>query len=126
MHGIDRIHQIAILAEDIEASVSFYRDKLGANFIAKFDPPGLAFFDLGGTRLMLERNAPKGTLYFRVDDIEATYKTLKAKGVKFIDEPHFVHRDEEGLFGQPGEDEWMAFFNDTSGNLLAIASRRRS
>lgn len=122
MHGIDRLHQIAIFAENIETSVRFYRDKLGANFIAKFDPPGLAFFDLGGTRLMLERNAPKGTLYFRVDDIYATYESLKTKGVEFIDEPHLIHRDEEGLFGSAGE-EWMAFFNDPSGNLLAIAER---
>ena len=124
MHGIDRIYQIALLAEDISASVDFYRDKLGARFIAKFDPPGLAFFDIGGTRLLLERNAPKGTLYFRVEDIDAAFESLKAKGVEFIDEPHLIHRDEEGLFGPAGEEEWMAFFNDPSGNILAVASRK--
>ena len=126
MNRIECIHQVALLAEDIEASVTFYRDKLGAQFIARFDPPGLAFFDIGGTRLMLERNAPKGTVYFRVDDIDAAYKDLTANGVEFIDEPHLIHRDEEGIFGPAGEEEWMAFFNDPSGNLLAIAKRKTS
>ena len=124
MSRIDRLHQIALLAEDIEASVDFYRDKLGVRFVAKFDPPGLAFFEVGGTRLMLERNAPKGTLYFRVDDIDAAFEVLKARGVEFVDDPHLIHRDDEGLFGTTGEEEWMAFFNDPSGNLLAIASRK--
>ena len=124
MHGIHRIHQIALLAEDISASVAFYREKVGARFIAKFDPPGLAFFDVGGTRLMLERNAPKGTLYFRVDDIDVAYSDMRSRGVEFIDEPHLIYRDEEGLFGLAGEEEWMAFFNDPSKNLLAIAERR--
>jgi catechol 2,3-dioxygenase-like lactoylglutathione lyase family enzyme len=121
---VDRIHQIALLAEDLETSVEFYRDRLGLQFIAKFDPPGLAFFDVGGVRLMLEKNAPKGTVYLRVKDIHAAYKELTAKGVEFIDEPHLIHRDAEGLFGPAGEEEWMAFFYDPSGNLLALASRR--
>ena len=123
MPVIDRVHQIALLAEDLGASVEFYRDKLGARLIAKFDPPGLAFFDVGGVRLMLERNAPKGTVYFRVNDINATYTMLKGRGVEFIDEPHLIHRDAEGLFGLAGEEEWMAFFNDPSANLLALAAR---
>jgi methylmalonyl-CoA/ethylmalonyl-CoA epimerase len=126
MRGTLRLHQIALFAESVKPSVDFYRDKLGGHFIAEFDPPGLAFFDVGGVRLMLERNAPKGTLYFRVDDIDAAYDDLKAKGVEFIDQPHLIHRDADGLFGPVGEEEWMAFFNDPSGNLLAIASRRRS
>ena len=104
--------------------MGFYRDKLAASFIAQFDPPGLAFFNVGGVRLMLEKNAPKGTIYLRVDDIHAAHKELTAKGVEFIDEPHLIHRDAEGLFGPAGEEEWMAFFNDPSGNLLAIAERR--
>jgi methylmalonyl-CoA/ethylmalonyl-CoA epimerase len=121
---IDKLHQIALRAEDIEASVEFYRDRLGANFIAKFDPPGLAFFELDGVRLMLERSAPKATLYFRVDDIDASYRALAAAGVEFNDEPHLVHRDADGTFGTAGEEEWMAFFNDPAGNLLAIVQRR--
>ena len=40
--------------------------------VARFDPPGLAFFDLGNVRLLLEAGAPASLLYLEVDDIEAT------------------------------------------------------
>ena len=121
---IEKIHQIAVYAEDINASVEFYRDKLSAKFIAKFDPPGIAFFDVGGTRLMLDKNVSKTTIYFRVEDIDAAYEELKTKGVEFTDTPHAIHRDTEGTFGAAGEEEWMAFFNDPSGNLMALAARK--
>lgn len=121
---IDKLHQIALLAENIDESIEFYRDKLGANFIAKFDPPGLAFFEVDGVRVMLERSAPRSTIYFRVDDVDAAHRGLTAAGVEFNDEPHLIHRDAEGTFGTAGEEEWMAFFNDPAGNLLAIASRK--
>ena len=120
---LTRIHQVAVYAEDLGKSVSFYRDVLGAKFIASFDPPGLAFFDFGGVRMLLEQNAPKATLYFRVDDIEATHSELVEKGVAFEDTPHLVYRDDSGTFGESGAEEWMTFFRDPSGNLLALVSR---
>lgn len=118
------IHQVAAYADDLNESVAFYRDVLGAKFITNFDPPGLAFFDFGGVRLLLEKNAPKTTLYFRADDIEAAYRGLLAKGVAFEDTPHLIHRDENGIFGEPGVEEWMVFFKDPSGNLLALVMRK--
>jgi methylmalonyl-CoA/ethylmalonyl-CoA epimerase len=123
--NLNRIHQIAVYAKDLEEAISFYRDKLGAAFLQKFDPPGLAFFDFSGTRILLEQSGPKATLYFRVDDIEAAVEDLKANGVTFISEPHLIFRDDSGTFGAAGEEEWMAFFMDPSGNTLAIAARKR-
>jgi len=120
---ISRIHQIAAFAENLDESVAFYRDILGASFIAKFDPPGLAFFDLAGTRIMLEKTAPNATIYFRVDDIHATYQELLSKGVMFIDEPHMIFSDDSGMFGEAQEEEWMTFFTDPARNTLALASR---
>jgi len=124
--NLTRIHQIAIYAKDLDEAITFYRDKLGATFIQKFDPPGLAFFDFSGTRLLLEKTGLKATLYFRVEDIEASYLELKGKGITFIGEPHLIFRDEAGTFGAAGEEEWMAFFLDPSENTLALASRRRT
>jgi methylmalonyl-CoA/ethylmalonyl-CoA epimerase len=124
--NLNKIHQIAVYAKDLEESIAFYRDKLGATFLQKFDPPGLAFFDFSGTRILLEQNGQKATLYFRVDDIEAAYEEMRANGVAFIGEPHLIYRDDAGMFGAPGEEEWMAFFTDPSGNTLAIATRKRS
>ena len=123
------LHQVALRAADLDASVAFYRDVLGADFIARFDPPGLAFFALGGpdgdgVRLMLEGNAPPGTVYFRVDDIDAVVAELAAKGVTFDSGPALIHRDDDGTFGPPGGEEWMAFFKDPGGNTIALAVRK--
>jgi methylmalonyl-CoA/ethylmalonyl-CoA epimerase len=122
--NIRNIHQIAVYASDLNKAVEFYRDTLGARLIAKFEPPGLAFFDFSGVRLLLEKTGQKSTLYFWVDDIEAAYTELESKGVKFSHAPHLIHRDDQGLFGKAGEEEWMAFFSDPSGNILALATRR--
>lgn len=120
---LDRIHQFAAYARDLDEAINFYRDTLGATYLTKFDPPGLAFFEFSGTRLLLEKTAPKATIYFRVDDIEAAFTELLDRGVKFIAEPHLIFRDAAGIFGAAGEEEWMAFFSDPSENILALASR---
>jgi catechol 2,3-dioxygenase-like lactoylglutathione lyase family enzyme len=121
---LDRIHQIAVYARDLDEAIVFYRDTLGATYLTKYDPPGLVFFDFSGTRLLLEKSGPKATVYFRVDDIESAYTELLDRGVKFIVEPHLIFRDDAGTFGAAGEEEWMAFFSDPSENILALASRR--
>jgi len=121
---LTRIHQIAAHSDDLEASRAFYQDRLGARLLGRFDPPGLLFFDFNGVRLLLEHNAPPATLYFRVDDIDAAYAAFAERGVTFDGPPHLIHRDEDGLFDNPGTEEWMVFFKDPGGNVLALASRR--
>jgi methylmalonyl-CoA/ethylmalonyl-CoA epimerase len=121
---LNRIHQIAMYARDITEAVAFYRDTLGARLIASFNPPGLAFFDYSGVRLLLEKGGPKSTIYFWVDDIDAAFGELRSRGVTFMQEPQLVHRDDAGDFGPRGGEEWMAFFSDPSGNVLALATRR--
>ena len=120
---LEHIHQIAVFAKDLDEAVTFYRDILGATYITTFDPPGLVFFDFGGTRLLLEKTGPKASVYFRVDDIYSAHEELKTKGIKFIADPHLIFRDENGIFGSAGEEEWMAFFSDPSDNILVLASR---
>jgi len=123
---LDRIHQISVHAGDLDEATGFYRDKLGARHIATFDPPGLVFFDFSGTRILLEKAGPKSTVYFTVDDIEATHAELRSKGIEFKAGPHPIYKDEKGIFGKPGEEEWMAFFSDPSDNTLALVSRKRT
>jgi methylmalonyl-CoA/ethylmalonyl-CoA epimerase len=122
--GLGPIHQVAQRATDLGRSVAFYRDVLGLELIASFDPPGLAFLRMGETRLMLEASASPATLYLRVDDIDAVHEELRRRGVAFEDEPHLVHRDADGTFGPAGAEEWMTFFRDPDGNLLALVARR--
>jgi methylmalonyl-CoA/ethylmalonyl-CoA epimerase len=121
-------HQIGLPARDLERSISFYRDDLGLRLIASFDPPGLAFFDLGGgVRLLLERSremrSGSSVLYIRVQDIRRAHERLAGRGVSFSSDPHLIHRDDAGTFGEPGAEEWMAFFSDPDGNHLALAWR---
>lgn len=121
------LRQVSQGARDLDRAVAFYRDVLGVRLITRFGP--LAFFDLGGVRLLLERaDDAAGTgsvLYFAVPDIRAARDELTARGVAFEDEPHVIHRDDDGTFGAAGEEEWMTFFRDTEGNTLALSSRER-
>ena len=117
--ALDRIGQIAIRAGDLARAVRFYRDTLGMRFL--FEVPNLAFFDCGGVRLMLspaetpEFDHPGSVLYYKVADINASYATLKGRGVEFIDEPHLIAR-------MPDHDLWMVFLRDSEGNTLALMS----
>ncbi len=113
--GLTEVGQIAVTVEDVERATAFYRDVLGVPFL--FDAPGLAFFDLGGTRLMLSR--PEGVgpsaslLYFRAADIQASYETLVSHGVEFLETPQVVHRTDNYELS-------IGSFYDSEGNVMAI------
>jgi len=102
--GITRLGQIAINAKDVERAAAFYQDVLGLKLLFKA-PPGLAFFDCGGVRLMLDRaekpefDHPSSVLYFSVPDIHAAYGKLKESGVPFEDEPHMIAKCRRTICG---------------------------
>jgi methylmalonyl-CoA/ethylmalonyl-CoA epimerase len=121
---ITRLHQVAAKSAGADTMIGFYRDRLGAKLIAQFDPPGIVFFDLSGVRLVFEGSATPATLYFWVDDLDAAKADLEAQGIEFDSDAHMIHRDEDGVFDNPGTEEWMAFFKDPAGNTLALATRR--
>lgn len=121
--SLHRIGQIAVPVTDLERAIAFYRDTLGMPFLFQA-PPGLAFFDLSGVRLMLDAAAEgdegRGSvIYYKVDDLEAVSSTLSQRGVRFEAEPHLVAR-------LPDHELWMAFFRDPDENLLALMSEVRS
>ena len=117
--GLSRIGQIAVMVSDLERAVSFYRDRLGMRFL--FEVPKMAFFDVGGIRLMLgvpEREEfahSSSIIYYDVPDLDGAYTALRDRGVEFENDPHFV--------ADLGEKElWMAFLRDSEGNMLALMS----
>ncbi len=120
--GLSQIGQIAIHVQDVERATAFYRDTLGMRFLFAF--PGLAFFDCDGVRLMLSRaedpklDHPASILYYRVADIEATHQALAARGVRFETGPHLVAR-------MPDHELWLAEFNDSEDNVLALMAEKR-
>jgi methylmalonyl-CoA/ethylmalonyl-CoA epimerase len=119
-----KLRQVALPAADVGRAVAFYRDVLGLVLLATFGD-GLAIFDLAGTRLMIEQGegGTGSVLYLEVPDVHAAHAALQAAGVTFEDEPHAIFRDDAGTFGPAGGEEWMTFFRDTEGNLLAVAGR---
>lgn len=120
-----RLLQVAQRVHDIDRAVRFYGDVLQLPFLGRFDPPGLAFFQIGATRVLLDAAAPTALFYLEVDGIEAEHQRLTEAGVHFERGPHMVHRH-DGTFAPAGLEEWMAFFHDSEGNLLAIAERRQT
>ena len=121
--GLSRIGQIAMTARDLDRAVRFYRDTLGLPFLFTA-PPKLAFFDCAGVRLLLdvpedkEFDHPGSILYFAVDDIRQSHRLLVSRGVTFRQDPHLIAR-------LPDREVWMAFFDDTEGNTLALMSEPR-
>ncbi len=117
------IGQIAIPVSDLERAVDFYRDVLGMQFLFQA-PPGLAFFDCGGIRLLLDvpaKDKPENyssIIYYKVDDIQAAYELLINREVVFEGQPELVAK-------LPDHDLWMGFFRDPDHNLLALMSEVR-
>jgi len=109
------IGQIARSVGDVHASETWYREVLGLPHLYTFGT--LAFFDCGGTRLMLSQEggaSKESILYLRVPDIAAAHERLAARGVKFTHAPHMIHRHADGT------EEWMAFFEDPDRRPLAL------
>ena len=103
-----RVTQIAQRAVDLDRASRFYSVLLQTLPLATYDPPGLVFFDLAGTRLLLDRVAPTSLIYLAVDDIHGTVDRLRSAGVAVTSEPHVIFRHEDGTLGPPGTDEWQA------------------
>lgn len=118
--NLGAIGQIARRVSDVAACAQWFQEKLGLAHLYTFGD--LAFFDCGGTRLMLSKgdSAQNSILYFLVPDIRAAHAALAAKGVVFVAAPHLIHRHGDGT------EEWMAFFNDLDGQPLALMSRTSS
>ncbi len=97
----------AILAvADVEASVAFYRDRLGFELEASYDDPPYAILALAGARLSLaeqghpaddrpgvlmiapeDRSRLQAVLVLEVTDCAGAYEDLRAGGVEFLAEP---------------------------------------
>jgi methylmalonyl-CoA/ethylmalonyl-CoA epimerase len=115
-----KLVQVAQRADDLTRATAFYARLLGAEPVAAFDPPGLVFFDLDGTRLLLDRGAPAALIYLAVDDVHRRVEELRADGVAIESEPHVIFRHDDGVLGPRGTDEWMAFVKDSEGNTVGL------
>jgi catechol 2,3-dioxygenase-like lactoylglutathione lyase family enzyme len=120
--GLGRIDQIGLDCTDMEAGKRFYGEILGLEQVGEV-PNHLLFFQAGETRLLLHavrERRPNSVIYFAVPGvdgaIQAAFERLKALGVRVGDPPHCIARGWQGI------DAWLAFFEDPSGNQLALKS----
>ena len=103
-----QIDYTMVVVSDMDKSVEFYRDKLGIPL--KFQSPEWTEFQTGVTTLALHgggvprsgpptgdpsKQAGACSFGFNVEDIDATYQELQAKGIRFVMPP--TQRDEEGI-----------------------------
>ena len=120
--SLGHIEQVAIPVRDVARATAFYRDQLGMKLLFEV-PPQLSFFDCDGIRLALSISSdpmydpPGSIVYYRVADIEASHAELEGRGVEFLQGPHRVAE-------LVVIEIWMAFFEDTEGNTLAITSEK--
>jgi DNA-binding CsgD family transcriptional regulator/catechol 2,3-dioxygenase-like lactoylglutathione lyase family enzyme len=114
------IAQIARTVQDIKQSEEWYKNVLGLPHLFTFGK--FAFFDCGGTRLMLSQDsgvAPESIIYLRTSDIGQSHESLKSRGVEFINAPHMIHKHADGT------EEWLSMFKDPEGRPLGLIAQAR-
>jgi catechol 2,3-dioxygenase-like lactoylglutathione lyase family enzyme len=115
------IGQIALTVKKLDRAVKFYRDVLGLRFL--FESGSMAFFDCGGTRLMLgpaenSESTWSSIVYYKTENIQRSAELLTVRGVQFESAPRMIAKMEDHQL-------WMAFFRDSEGNLAALISEVR-
>jgi catechol 2,3-dioxygenase-like lactoylglutathione lyase family enzyme len=109
--GVEIVIQFCL---DVEKSRAWYEDFLGLKSIAY----GGGLFALNGTPLHLAP-AASGTgrggtgVYFHVDDVDAAYRELRARGYIFNEEPYDIP------VGR------LVTLNDPDGNIVGLEDRSR-
>lgn len=105
MPSIKRIDHVAIVVDDIESALEFWRDSFGLELLHVEDVPDqesvVAFLqtgegevelvkptsgDSGISRYLRKRGPGVHHICFEVDDIEATLRMLQEKGIRLINE----------------------------------------
>ena len=116
-------------AQDLERAREFYSEKLGLE-PSEERPGGLRYVCAGGEFALFESagsaSGDHTQMGWEVDDIEATVRELRARGVVFeeYDAPGLETVDGiaeiEGNYPSKGSGERGAWFRDSEGNLLGI------
>ena len=115
------IQQLALVQRDIPQAVRFYRDTLG--LALTFESAGMAFFEIGGVRLMLtppsapEFDHANSVLYFDVEDAAAAYDAVVGRGATPERPPAVVGRTAT----HEGD---RHFVRDPEGNLIGLSAQR--
>lgn len=118
LSGAAKFEQVAITTSDLDRAIRFYRDTVGLPLL--FETNGMAFFDVGGVRLMIAADEdrreilrPQSILYFHVADFDASLARLSATPAKRVGPVETVQSTSHG-------DLKLQQFEDPDGNALAV------
>ena len=118
----DAVATVAV--KDLKAAKKFYGDTLGLKAVPVPEPEVLNYKSGNSTVLVYKSQfagSNKATsVTWIVDDVEATVKDLKAKGVAFehYDFPGMTRKGDVHIAGKSK----AAWFKDPDGNILAVVS----
>ena len=93
--------------DNMEEAKDFYGNTLGLNLKFDFSDKGMSAFNVGSEEpaiiLKDKKKFPdaKPTIWFVVDNVEATYNYLMEKGVKFLSAPFRIHTGNAAEFEDP-------------------------
>lgn len=112
-----------LLAPDLDASRTFYRDTLGLELIREDEDDRLVFRCGGGTQLVVTKSTvgtsdTQTQMAWRVPDIRVALDDLRARGVAIeeYDDPDPVTTEGIADMGH----SWAAWFIDPGRNVLAV------
>lgn len=108
--------QVALTVGDLEEGIAFYEKTLGLKLL--FRAGTMAFFDCGGTRLLVSNEndtQTKTILYYEVDDIHGASAKLGERGVKLDKAPHEIAKLAD-------RDVWLATFRGPLDTVHATMS----
>lgn len=116
-----------LLTKNPDASIAFYRDLLGLEFLR--DDGFALIFNLHGTMLRISKVpdfTPAGhtVLGWEVADIAATVAQLNARGIEFV-RYHYMQQDASGVCTFPTGDK-VAWFKDPDENVLSLSQHAPS
>lgn len=115
----------AIAVHDLENAAMFYSEILRLTLVTKNSEGYI--FESGGGLIALHQSATAGTsqstcAWWTVEDVEATIKDLKSRGVKFqknYDLPRAKRKNDMYLLNEKKRAAW---FKDPDGNILGIGN----
>ncbi len=119
---IGAIHHIAIKASNLAQAKIFYTETLGFPVVGSIPGSNTVFIKIGGTTIELMEGKPNSAetggagivhLAFEVDDVDAAYAALVAKGVRFHVAPKSVGDIRLAFFRGPDDVELELFKSPT-------------
>ncbi len=115
-----------LAVDDLERATAFYRDKLGFTVRDDARIPDATIVQVGsrGYLLLYKTEFKRGentVASFLVDDVDASVRELRDRGVEF-EEYDFPGLKTENGVADIGDGNKSAWFKDTEGNTIAIAA----